>query len=282
MAASVSGLTGKMATGHGKEYKLLIKEMQDIEKKENKFLRYTVREADENKRSLRDKIPQKTYDALEKAFEKGFKLIFEKGGGVIESTGSLEKAREEGERLNESLERMIHPDTLKAVDKAAGSRVASSKFAGTADGTVLGVFGMGMPDIPIFLGLLLKSCYEIAAAYGFDYRDPRERKYTIAVMKTAFSREEDRVTASRECDDLAGIMERGEEFEREITDDDMKDIAEVLATEMLVAKFLQGFTFFGVVGGAFNYNMMSKISKAARLKYKKRFLYKHMLRLQNR
>ena len=199
-----------------------------------------------------------------------------------ESTGSLEKAREEGERLNESLERMIHPDTLKAVDKAAGSRVASSKFAGTADGTVLGVFGMGMPDIPIFLGLLLKSCYEIAAAYGFDYRDPRERKYTIAVMKTAFSREEDRVTASRECDDLAGIMERGEEFEREITDDDMKDIAEVLATEMLVAKFLQGFTFFGVVGGAFNYNMMSKISKAARLKYKKRFLYKHMLRLQNR
>ena len=195
MAASVSGLTGKMATGHGKEYKLLIKEMQDVEKKENKFLRYTVREADENKRSLRDKIPQKTYDALEKAFEKGFKLIFEKGGGVIESTGSLEKAREEGERLNESLERMIHPDTLKAVDKAAGSRVASSKFAGTADGTVLGVFGMGMPDIPIFLGLLLKSCYEIAAAYGFDYRDPRERKYTIAVMKTAFSREEDRVTA---------------------------------------------------------------------------------------
>lgn len=282
MAASVSGLTGKMATGHGKEYKLLIKEMQDVEKKENKFLRYTVREADENKRSLRDKIPQKTYDALEKAFEKGFKLIFEKGGGVIESTGSLEKAREEGERLNESLERMIHPDTLKSVDKAAGSRVASSKFAGTADGTVLGVFGMGMPDIPIFLGLLLKSCYEIAAAYGFDYRDPRERKYTIAVMKTAFSREEDRVTASRECDDLAGIMERGEEFEREITDDDMKDIAEVLATEMLVAKFLQGFTFFGVVGGAFNYNMMSKISKAARLKYKKRFLYKHMLRLQNR
>ena len=189
-------------------------------------------------------------------------------------------AREEGERLGESLERMVHPATLKAIDKAADSRVTSSKFAGTADGTVLGIFGMGMPDIPIFLGLLLKSCYEIAAAYGFDYRDPREKKFTIAVLKTAFSRDEERVIASRECDDLGGIMERSEEFEREITEEDLKDIASVLATDMLVAKFLQGFTFFGVVGGAFNYGMMSKISKAAKLKYKKRFLYKHMLRLQ--
>lgn len=265
--------------GRKKEYKLLAKEMKDVEKKEEKFLRYTVKEADEQKRTLRDRIPQKTYDALEKAFEKGFKLIFEKGSGAIESTGSLEKARDEGERLNESLERMVHPGTLKAIDKAAGSKVISSKFAGTADGTVLGIFGMGMPDIPIFLGLLLKSCYEIAAAYGFDYRDSREKKYTIAVLKTAFSRDEERVIASQECDDLGGIMERNEEFEREITDEDLKEIASVLATDMLVAKFLQGFTFFGVVGGAFNYNMMNKISRAARLKYKKRFLYKHMLRL---
>jgi hypothetical protein len=178
------------------------------------------------------------------------------------------------------MERMVHPATLKAIDKAADSKVLSSRFAGTADGTVLGLFGMGMPDIPIFLGLLLKSCYEIAAAYGFDYRDQREKKFTIAVLKTAFSRDEERVTASRECDDLGGIMERGEEFEREITEEDLKEIASVLATDMLVAKFIQGFTFFGVVGGALNYGMMSKISKTAKLKYKKRFIYKHMLRLQ--
>lgn len=269
-----------MIKGRNKEYRLLIAEMKSVEKSEEKFLRYSVSQSDSDKRTLRDRIPQKTYDALEKAFEKGFKLIFEKGSGAIESTGSLERAREEGERLGESLERMVHPATLKAIDKAADSRVTSSKFAGTADGTVLGIFGMGMPDIPIFLGLLLKSCYEIAAAYGFDYRDPREKKFTIAVLKTAFSRDEERVIASRECDDLGGIMERSEEFEREITEEDLKDIASVLATDMLVAKFLQGFTFFGVVGGAFNYGMMSKISKAAKLKYKKRFLYKHMLRLQ--
>lgn len=270
-----------MLGSKNKEYKLLVKEMEKLKNKEDKFFRYTVKEKDENRRTIRDRIPQKTYDALEKAFEKGFRLIFEKGSGIIEKTGSLEKAREEGERLNESLERMIYPGTLKAIDKAASSRVTSSKFAGTADGTVMGIFGMGMPDIPVFLGLLLKSCYEIAAAYGFDYRDPREKKYTIAVLKTAFSQDEERVIAGQECDELAGIMERWEEFDREVTDEDIREIAHVLATDMLVAKFLQGFTFFGVVGGALNYRMMSKVSNTARLKYKKRFLYRHLLRFRN-
>ena len=255
--------------------------MNKLEQQEQKYLSYSVKEADENKRTIRDRIPQKTYDALEKAFEKGFKFIFDKGGGIVEKTGSIEKARTKGEALNESMERMVHPDTIKAIDKLASSKVVSSRFAGTADGTVLGIFGMGMPDIPIFLSLLLKSCYEIGAAYGFDYRDEREKKYTLAILKTAFSRDEDKVTASQECDDLAGIMERWEEFDREVTDEDIKEIASVLATDMLVAKFLQGFTFFGVIGGAFNYSMMSKVNKAAKLKYKKRFLYRHMLRVSD-
>lgn len=265
-----------------KEYRLLEKELEKLEKKEARYFSYSIKEADESKTTLRDKIPEKAYNALESAFEKGFKLVFEKGGGIIEKTGSLEKAREQGEMYNESLERMIHPGTLKAVDKAASSKVLGSKFAGTADGTVMGLFGMGVPDIPVFLSLMLKSCYEIAAAYGFDYRDPKERKYTIAVLKMAFSVDADRVVAGDECDELAMIMERGLEYDYEVTEEDLKEIAAVLATDMLVAKFIQGFTLLGVVGGAFNYRMMSKINKAAKLKYKKRFLYHHMERISEK
>ena len=41
---------------------------------------------------------------------------------------------------------------------------------------------------------------------------------------------------------------------------------------MLVAKFLQGFTFAGVIGGPINLHMVHKVSKIAKIKYKKRFL----------
>ena len=261
-----------------KEYVCFVREMRRVQREEEKYLDYRPKKNDPDKKTIKDRIPQKTYNALEAAFEKGFRLLFEKGGGIIEKTGSIDKARRRFEEFDESLERMVHPDTLRAIDKSASSKVRSGKFVGTADGTVLGIFGMGMPDIPIFLGLLLKQCYEIAASYGYDYRDPREKKYTISVLKLAFSTDEDKPKASQECDDLAGIMERGEDFDPELSDQDIADIAGVRATEMLVAKFIQGLTFLGVVGGAFNYRLMGKVSKAARLKYKKRFLYGRMLR----
>lgn len=261
-----------------KEYVYFVREMRRVQREEEKYLAYRPKKDAPDKKTIRDRIPEKTYRALEAAFEKGFRLLFDKGGGIIEKTGSIDKARMRFEEFDDSLERTVHPDTLRAIDKSASSKVRSGKFVGTADGTVLGIFGMGMPDIPIFLGLLLKQCYEIAASYGYDYRDPREKKYTISVLKLAFSPDEDKEAASGECDDLAGIMERVEEFDTELSDKDIADIAGVLATEMLVAKFIQGLTFFGVVGGAFNYRLMGKVSKAARLKYKKRFLYGRMLR----
>ena len=151
-----------------KEYVYFVREMRRVQREEEKYLAYRPKKDAPDKKTIRDRIPEKTYRALEAAFEKGFRLLFDKGGGIIEKTGSIDKARMRFEEFDDSLERTVHPDTLRAIDKSASSKVRSGKFVGTADGTVLGVFGMGMPDIPIFLGLLLKQCYEIAASYGYD------------------------------------------------------------------------------------------------------------------
>ena len=36
-------------------------------------------------------------------------------------------------------------------------------------GVGMGVAGVGIPDIPVFTSMVLKSIYEIALNYGFDY-----------------------------------------------------------------------------------------------------------------
>jgi hypothetical protein len=74
------------------------------------------------------------------------------------------------------------------------------------------------------------------------------------------------------CDDIGEAIDHGEPVDTQITQKDIELVSNTLATDMLVAKFLQGFTFAGVIGGPINLHMVHKVSKIAKIKYKKRFL----------
>lgn len=270
----------------GREYKILKKEFEKVEKSEFRIISRAKKRAAKgmDNNYLRNKIPQKTYDALEKAFEKAFKLIFEKGSGIIETTSGLEKIRCQSEKYEESMNLMIHEGTINAIDKLATTSGQNNKLIGTADGTILGVAGMGMPDIPIFLLILLKTCYSIGASYGFDYRKAEEKKFTMAILKTAFSVGEEQIKYCKECNDFINMTTGQNNLDAqyyEVTEEDIKDISNVLATSMLVAKFIQGFTLLGIVGGAFNYSLVNKLTAVAKIEYKKRFLAKHLHRITN-
>ena len=257
---------------------LLQKEMKKVEHQEDRMF-YFRREPDEDAGitgKIRRKIPEKAMAALEKAFEKGFLFLFEKGDSVIEKTGSLQRAREQWEIYKAALDRMIIPQTLKAVTRSASGRVKTSKGITTAEGSALGIFGIGLPDIPIFLAMLLKTSYEIAASYGIDYREDEERKYTLALLKVAFSGGSERLKYSAECDEIGKNIDGGDFVDPEITEEDISLVSQVLATDMLVAKFIQGITFVGVIGGPLNYRLVHKIGRVAKVKYKKRFLYRLM------
>ncbi len=265
-----------MKTRTKKEMQLLQKELNKVEHQENKmfYFRYEPTADAGISGKIRKKIPEKAMNALEIAFEKGFMFLFEKGDSIIEKTGSLEKAREQWQYYKESLDRMIIPQTLKAVSHSASGRVNMSKGVTTAEGSALGIFGIGLPDIPIFLAMLLKTTYEIAASYGIDYRNEEEKKYTLALLKVAFSGGSERLKHSAECDEIGKSIDDGEFVDTEITDEDITVVSQVLATDMLVAKFIQGITFVGVIGGPLNYRLVHKVSKIAKIKYKKRFLYR--------
>ena len=256
-----------------REQDMLVREYLKLERREDKTM--TVKEHKPGiMDKVRKKVPDKAMKSLEKAFEKGFFFLFDKGGAIIEKTGSIEKSRKNAEKYHKSLELMIHRDTLKAVDKAAASKINSSKGTTALEGAGLGIFGIGLPDIPVFLAMLLKTSYEIAASYGFDYREEEERPYTLALLKVAFSEGEERIAFSKECDKLGEMIDDDELVDTDVDEEDLKEVSKVLATDMLVGKFIQGMTFVGVVGGVINYKLVNKIAKVARMKYKKRFLYK--------
>ena len=53
----------------------------------------------------------------------------------------------------------------------------------TVEGIGLGAVGVGMPDIVLFLGILLKGVYETALNYGFDYESRQEQPILCIMAK---------------------------------------------------------------------------------------------------
>ncbi len=47
--------------------------------------------------------------------------------------------------------------------------------------------GIGLPDIPVFVGVLLKSVYEVALNFGYSYDTPEEKYFILKMIETALS-----------------------------------------------------------------------------------------------
>jgi len=38
------------------------------------------------------------------------------------------------------------------------------------EGGGLGLLGIGLPDIPLFIAVIMRTIYEVALSYGYDYK----------------------------------------------------------------------------------------------------------------
>ena len=55
--------------------------------------------------------------------------------------------------------------------RAKATKTANMMITGV-EGIGLGLVGAGLPDIPLFVAMLLKSVYEVALSYGYDISRP--------------------------------------------------------------------------------------------------------------
>lgn len=221
---------------------------------------------------LQGKIPPKLKSTIYVLFEKAFHTVFEKGTGVIERTYQKESIREQYHRLDEMVDRNKKARSIKNMDKNASRSRIFGRGIAFIEGGGLGLLGIGLPDIPIFTAVLLRGIYEIATGYGYDYSRYEEKLYILKLIQAALG--DERAEKNRELDAFARAVGTGNwhgSLEEEI-----KKTSEVLAEELLVAKFIQGLPLVGVLGAAFNQALYKKLSDFAALKYKKRYLKKKL------
>lgn len=225
---------------------------------------------------LQDKIPAKLKSTLDAAFYKGFQLVFDKGTAIIEKTYNKERIEMEHDIKDYALNKKFSKKHVKQLDKHSKQATLLNTSFSALEGGIMGLLGIGLPDIPLFLSVIMKTIYEIALSYGFPYDTSEERAYILLLIRAAVAGEEKMLSYNKEVDALGDRLDRGLVVDMDL-EEQMKHTADVLSDALLTAKFIQGIPLVGAVGGVVNYTILNRISKYATVKYKKRYLSKKPL-----
>lgn len=251
----------------------LAKELLAVEKQEKKMEQTALKAKPATwKKELESRIPEKVYTGLESAFGKGFGVVFDQGRVVIEKSYNKENLRTDHAIRDFAVKLKGGRKELKQMNKSAQKAGLVNMAVTTVEGVGLGALGVGMPDIVLFLGNLLKGVYETALNYGFDYESRQEQLLILKMMQTALSSGESWVQRNTEVEEMLELETVG--ITDEMFNQQVKDTASAFAMDMLLLKFIQGLPVVGIIGGAANPVYYSKVMKYVQLKYRKRYLLK--------
>lgn len=253
-------------------------QMKHLEKKENKllnqqenpFIKSTIAPA---VGKIQEKIPEKLKSTLNSAFYKGFQLVFERGTSYIEKTYNKDKLEMEYDINNYAVDKKPNKSHMGRLDKTSlQSKLLNTSFS-VVEGGVLGFLGVGLPDIPLFLSVVIKTIYETALSYGFGYETKEEKVYILLLICGAITKGEKQKGFDEYLEKLGAQIDQNIVTDVDL-DGQMKITSDVISDALLTAKFIQGIPIVGAIGGAVNYSILNRIASYATVKYKKRYLRK--------
>ena len=221
------------------------------------------------KTDLEKKVPEKVYHSLEAAFSKAFSVVFTQGVGVIEKTYHRQNLEETYSVQDYAVQVKGGRKELKQVKRNAGRTGLANTVLTTVEGIGLGALGIGLPDIVVFVGMLLKGIYETALSYGFSYDTPEERLFILRMMEATLTKGHAFAVKNARVDGM--IEEMPQAGDDEVLAQIQKT-GSAFAVDMLLLKFVQGFPLVGVIGGAANPIYYNMVMRYVQLKYQKRYL----------
>lgn len=159
--------------------------------------------------------------------------------------------------------------SLRAFSKKARDTGTKNLLLSGASGIGMGILGIGLPDIPVFTGMILKNIYETALHYGYSYESREEKYFILLLIQGAVSYGETFCEIDGKLNEFISCGTPPEEYQEK---KQIEETAGALSKELLYMKFLQGIPVVGAVGGAYDAIYMKRITEYAGLKYRHRYL----------
>lgn len=248
---------------------VLQREIDRLHRAERRFLKkHFHKEPTKLDLLLADKVPEKLEATLDKAFSKAFHIIFSKGTGIIGKTFSQDKLAFDFEIDNLDLDMHGGSWQMNKFKRRAARTGTAHTLLSSVTGAALGIIGSPLPDVVIFITLLLRNIYKIAMKYGYKFDTDEERKFILRIIAAAVQDGDDLLNANK---DVNQLIRTGLHSDTSV-DEEIEKAAVALAHALLLMKFLQNIPVAGAIGGASDFVYMERISDYAVLKYQRRFL----------
>lgn len=159
---------------------------------------------------------------------------------------------------------------LQQTEQAVAKRVKAYRHTAAAEGGITGAGGFlaGLADFPLLLGIKIKMLFDIAALYGFDVADYKERVYILHIFELAFSSQEHR-------QEVYGKMNNWDVQKHALPDDinrfDWRSFQQEYRDYIDLAKMAQLIPGIGaVVGMVVNYKLVNQLAATAINAYRMR------------
>jgi hypothetical protein len=161
---------------------------------------------------------------------------------------------------------------LQAREEAAQKKIDFYRNTAAVEGGITGAGGilLGLADFPILIGLKIKLLFEIAALYGFDVNDYKERVYLLHIFELAFSSHVHRKNVYIK---MSNWEEKRKNLPEDIHQFDWRNFQQEYRDYIDLAKMAQLVPVIGApVGVLVNYRLIKKLGITAMNAYRMRLI----------
>ncbi len=155
---------------------------------------------------------------------------------------------------------------------AAQHKIKVYRNTATAEGAIAGAGGilLSLADFPLWLTVKIKMLFEIAAVYGYDVNDYRERLYILHIFQLTFSSQKGRQKTY-------ALMEGWDDYATALpgtmNEFDWRNFQQEYRDYIDLAKLLQLVPGIGAAVGAYvNHRLTQKLGKFAMQAYRMRMI----------
>jgi hypothetical protein len=203
-------------------------------------------------RKINQVIPEKVHRAMTTAIKQMTR-------GVISGAGFTSPAP-------------VYENDLAIRESRVRSRIGFYKTTAATEGALTGAGGilLGLADFPLFLTIKMKMLFDIAALYGRNVDDYKERLFILHIFFITFSTQDFR-------NRLYPIIADWDNYSRELPEDmdafDWRNFQQQYRDYLDLAKLLQLMPVIGAAVGAYvNHRLTEKLGKSAMNAYRMRLL----------
>src|SRR5690606_413379 len=159
---------------------------------------------------------------------------------------------------------------LEAKEIAIQKKIDFYRKTAAVEGGITGAGGilLGLADFPILIGIKIKLLFEIAAIYGFDVKDYKERVYLLHIFELAFSSDVHRKKIFLK---MTNWEEKARDLPEDINQFDWRNFQQEYRDYLDLAKMAQLIPVIGApVGIIVNNRLLKKLGTTAMNAYRMR------------